>query len=71
MAQQTWTITGQRETQDWQTGMGFQPVVEVFFTTASGYSGSVRVPKRIYGADVVRERIDEYVKRVCEVEGLC
>lgn len=66
-----YTITGQRQTQDWQAGQGFQPAVEVFFTTKSGFSGSVKVPQRIYGADVVRERIGEYVAKVCEVEGIC
>lgn len=61
MDDDTFTVTGQRETTAVGPDGRFSPSVIVSFKTSKGYSASVTVPESAFNADYVKARIDEKI----------
>jgi hypothetical protein len=64
-----WTVVNQRPTQQLVNGV-FQQVIEVTFTTAKGYTGSVYIPRSTYGPESAKAAIDAEVAKVDAVANL-
>lgn len=67
---QGWHVTGQVQTKQMNTAGQFTPAVEVHFVLDDGTTGTVTVPKNVYNADTVKERIDAYVAHLSAVADL-
>lgn len=65
-----WGNVTQRQSERLTPGGTFESIVTVSFQLASGTSGSVIIPARLYNADYVREVIDAKAKEMAAVEAL-
>lgn len=66
----TWTVVSQRETTELVPGQGPRDVVVVYFTTAKGNSGSVKLPVGIYSRDAVAAAIQPYADELDAVSSM-
>lgn len=70
MADTNWKVTGTRESSRLASSGGFEDILIVSFTTSSGATGTVTVPRRLATPDAIREEIQEYVDRLDAIHNL-
>lgn len=66
----TYSITGQRQTQQITADGRIQDVMEITFLTNTGVTATVRVPLAMYTAENVANTIDAFVTNIDAVSGL-
>jgi hypothetical protein len=67
----TWRVVSQRHTEDLTTSGAFIGVWEVTFETIPGGTvGVIKVPDRIYSADVVRAEIEAKAAQLAAIEDM-
>lgn len=65
-----WTVVSQRQSERLTASGAFESVVTVTFQLASGTTGSVIIPSRLYSEDYARQQIDDKATTMIAVENL-
>lgn len=66
----SWTVIAQRQSEELTPQGTFESVVDVTFQLASGTTGSVKIPARLYSADYVSEQVATRASEMMAVERL-
>lgn len=65
-----WEVTRQTEGSIYEPGAGFEPSWRITYRTDKGITGTIEVPKRMYGPETVRRLIDAEVAALHQVHEL-
>ena len=65
-----WSVVSQRQSERLTSSGAFESIVTVTFQLASGTTGSVAIPSRLYSEDYVRQQVDEKATAMIAVENL-
>jgi len=65
-----WQVISQRQTERLTPGGSFESVVQVGFQLASGTTGTVEIPARLYSPEYVQAQVDAAATTMIAVENL-